>query len=302
MRTEFSLPMLSIIIPTLNEEKYLPLLLESIKKQNFDDDFEIIVADAGSEDKTVEVAKNYGCKVVSGGLPAKGRNQGAAAAQKELFLFLDAETLLPEKFLEKILLEFKERNLDVASCGLEPIGTEWVPKIIFPKFFYDLLYNWPAKFLENAFPFASSLILVKKEIHQRLKGFDEGIKIAEDHNYARRAAKISKFGFLSSSKLPFFSRRCQKEGILKTFLKYLSCNFLNLSLGDVRTDIFNYNFGQYKDLERKKNFKKSNPIFQFFWILACYIVIIIGLVSWLIIFLIFSPKLISLRTQPLFKK
>lgn len=294
--------MLSIIIPTLNEEKYLPLLLESIKKQNFDDNLEIIVADACSEDKTVEVAKNYGCKVVSGGLPAKGRNQGAAAAQEELFLFLDAEILLPEKFLEKILLEFKERNLDVASCGLEPIGIEWVPKIIFPKFLYDLLYNWPAKFLENALPFASSLILVKKEIHQRLKGFDEGIKIAEDHNYVRRAAKISKFGFLSPSKLPFFSRRCQKEGILKTFLKYLSCNLLNLSLGDVRTDIFNYNFGQYKNLEKKKNFKKLNPIFQFFWILACYIVVIIGLASWLIIFLIFSPKLINLRVQSLFKK
>ncbi len=295
--------MLSIIIPTLNEEDYLPLLLESIKKQNFTGDLEIIVADADSVDKTVEIAKSYGCKITAGGLPAKGRNQGAEIARGDLFLFLDAETLLPEKFLEKIILKFKERNLDVAGCGLEPIEIEWVPKIIFPKFFYDLLYNWPAKFLENALPFASSLILVKKEIHWQLKGgFDEGIKIAEDHNYVRSAAKISKFGFLGSFKLPFFSRRCQKQGILKTFLKYLFCNFFNLSLGDVRTDIFNYNFGQYKNLERKKNFKKLNSIFQFFWILACYIVVIIGLTSWLIIFLIFSPKLIILRVQSLFKK
>ena len=292
--------MLSIIIPTLNEEDYLPLLLESIKKQDFKD-YEIIVADASSQDGTIEIAKNYGCKVVPGGLPAEGRNKGAEAANGDLLLFLDAEVILPKNFLEKLLLKFKKGKLDVASCGLQPIEEDWIPKFIFPKFFYDLLYNWPAKFLENALPFASSLILVKKEIHQRLKGFDERIKIAEDHNYVRRAAKISKFGFLNFFKLPFFSRRCQKEGILKTFLKYLFCNLWNLSLGDVRTDIFNYNFGQYKNW-KKKNFKKLNPTFQFFWILACYIVVIIGLASWLIIFFSFSPKLINLRVQSLLPK
>ena len=54
--------MISIIIPTLNEEKYLPLLLSSIKKQNFND-YEIIIADAGSDDKTLEIVKNYNCKI-----------------------------------------------------------------------------------------------------------------------------------------------------------------------------------------------------------------------------------------------
>ena len=66
----------SIIIPTYNEEEYLPVLLDSIKEQDFDD-YEIIVADANSTDKTVEIAKDYGCIVVEGGLPAVGRNNGA---------------------------------------------------------------------------------------------------------------------------------------------------------------------------------------------------------------------------------
>lgn len=69
--------MLSIIVPALNEEKYLPILLSQIKKQNFNSDSEIIVADAGSKDKTVEIARNYGCKIIPGGLPARGRNEGA---------------------------------------------------------------------------------------------------------------------------------------------------------------------------------------------------------------------------------
>ena len=67
---------LSIIIPTYNEEEYLPVLLESIKEQSFDD-YEVIVADANSTDKTREIAKEYGCIVVDGGLPAVGRNNGA---------------------------------------------------------------------------------------------------------------------------------------------------------------------------------------------------------------------------------
>ena len=65
--------MLSIIIPTLNEEKYLPLLLEAIKKQKVDGNLEIIVADAGSQDRTIEIARDFGCKIVPGGLPARGR-------------------------------------------------------------------------------------------------------------------------------------------------------------------------------------------------------------------------------------
>ena len=63
--------MLSIVIPALNEEKYLPLLLESIKRQSFFD-YEIILADAGSKDKTIEIAKKYNCVIVGGGLPANG--------------------------------------------------------------------------------------------------------------------------------------------------------------------------------------------------------------------------------------
>ncbi|MEN6592532.1 MAG: glycosyltransferase family A protein, partial [Methanobacterium sp.] len=57
---------ISIIIPTYNEEEYLPYLLESIKRQDFTD-YEVIVADAHSTDKTREIAKSFGAKIVDGG-------------------------------------------------------------------------------------------------------------------------------------------------------------------------------------------------------------------------------------------
>ena len=86
---------LSIIIPTYNEEEYLPVLLESIKKQSFKD-YEIIVADANSTDRTREIAESYGCIVVDGGLPAAGRNNGAKVATGEYLLFLDSDLELTD--------------------------------------------------------------------------------------------------------------------------------------------------------------------------------------------------------------
>ena len=94
--------MISIIIPTLNEEKYLPLLLASIKNQAFKE-YEIILADAGSKDRTVEIAKQYGCRIIPGGSPSKGRNEGAKVAKGELLFFIDADAVLPPKFFEKSL-------------------------------------------------------------------------------------------------------------------------------------------------------------------------------------------------------
>ena len=76
----------SCVIPVLNEEQYLPILLNSIAKQDVTP-YEIIVADAGSRDKTVEIAKSFGCKIVPGGSVPKGRNSGGFSAMGDYILF-----------------------------------------------------------------------------------------------------------------------------------------------------------------------------------------------------------------------
>jgi len=230
--------MLSIIIPTLNEEKYLPILLSQIKKQNFSD-YEIIVADAGSNDKTVEIAKRFDCKIAKGGIPAKGRNEGAKMAKGDTLLFMDADnTHLPEKFLEKLIFEFKKRNLEVASFPIYPNGKK-IDKIIYG------IYNNFVNFTQ--IPFATNAVLVKKEIFEKVKGgFDEEITIGEDHYFAKQAAKYGKFGFIKMKPILTSSRRFEKEGRLKTYLSYILAGILIL-FGPVKSKIFNYYHKKYLD-------------------------------------------------------
>lgn len=232
--------MLSIIIPTLNEEKHLFLLAESIKKQNFKD-YEIIIADAGSRDKTIKIAESYGCRIAPGGLPAKGRNEGAKIAQGDLLMFLDADCLLPPDFLKKITGEFKEKNLDIATGLIRPFGNGK-----FVRLFYDLIFNLSSLIVERIYPAGTGMILIKKIIHQKIEGFDESLRVGEDHEYIRRAAKLGKYRILRSERFMWSERRFQKEGWFRTVFKYGLMILHAIFLGPVKKDIFKYRFDNYK--------------------------------------------------------
>lgn len=119
---------ISIIIPTYNEEEFLPDLLKSIKRQDFKD-LEVIIADANSTDKTVEIAKSYMCKVVPGGLPAVGRNNGAKVAKGEILLFLDADSVLTNNYITSTIEEFELHNLGIAITQIVPLEKGFINEI-----------------------------------------------------------------------------------------------------------------------------------------------------------------------------
>jgi 4,4'-diaponeurosporenoate glycosyltransferase len=114
---------LSIIIPARNEERNLQRLLKSIRSQGIEP-LETIVVDDNSEDRTGEVAREFGARVVSPGpLPPQWRGKtwacwkGAEQARGRLYLFLDADTWFVADGLARILGEFVDRNLQVLSVG-----------------------------------------------------------------------------------------------------------------------------------------------------------------------------------------
>jgi len=231
--------MLSIIIPTLNEEKYLPLLLDSIKKQNFFN-CEIIVADGGSKDKTVEVAEKYECKVIEGGLLPRGRNNGAKLAKGDTLLFLDADIVLPPNFLNNAVNDFNKRNLGIAGFLIMPLNGKRIDK------FVHLFFNKYSALIQKFSPHVNGAILVKKDVHQAIGGFDEKIVFLEDYPYAKAARKLTKHGLIKET---FFTsmRRYDKDGRLNVYIKYFLAELHILFLGPIRSNMFNYKFNHYKD-------------------------------------------------------
>ncbi len=230
---------ISIIIPTFNEQNYLPKLLSSIKKQSVQPK-EIIVADAFSADKTRDLAKKYGCIVVDGGLPAKARNNGAKIATQPILLFLDSDVVLPKKFLEETVAEMQRRKLAITSCFITPRSTLKMDHFLHQ--FANHYMRLTQKFSPHIPGFC---IFVKRDLHQKLNGFDESVKLAEDHDYVRRARKHGKFAYLKSYKIPVSVRRLSEDGRLKIALKYIAIELHMIFLGKIKTNIFKYNFGSH---------------------------------------------------------
>jgi glycosyltransferase involved in cell wall biosynthesis len=233
--------MLSIVIPTYNEETYLPLLLRSIQAQTYKD-YEVVVADAHSTDKTREIAELHGARVVDGGMPSVGRNRGAEAAFGDMVLFLDSDVVLPDAmFLQVTVEEFVARGLGAATCPVDPMSEKAIDKVMHEAFNY---FMWVTQAVVPHAP--GFCIFAKKSVHESIKGFDEEIKLAEDHDYVRRAAKFEKFGLLKSAKIPVSVRRFDRDGRFNVAMKYLMCEVYLRTRGNVKSDVFNYTFGHGK--------------------------------------------------------
>lgn len=232
--------MLSIIIPALNEEKRLPKLLDSIAKQGLTD-YEVIVADGGSTDKTLQIARKFCCKIAKGGLPPIARNNGAKLAKGNLLLFLDADDILPKYALKKALADFKKRRLDIASSQLKPIENTFPNRLIL------LFGNIGMVTTQIIDPHAAGpFILVKKSIHKKLNGFDETLKQAEDHDYAKRSSKMGRFRILKGIRICTSMRRFEEEGHFRLLMKYYKSELMRKLKGKIDYDIYDYKYGNFK--------------------------------------------------------
>ncbi len=239
--------MVSVIIPTYNEEDYLPRLLASLRSQSFTD-YEIVVADAKSTDRTREIARSFGAKVVDGGMPGPGRNLGAAAASGDLFLFLDADVILSDtEWLADKVAQFARRKLDCGTCLVKPLSRHPIDHVS------HNVFNVHMAATQHLVPHAPGFcIFATRATHQSIGGFDEEIKLAEDHDYVMRAGKVGKFRIMYGSPIRVSVRRFERDGRLTIFKKYLLAELHLLTRGQIRHDGFAYTFGHPKEVETRR--------------------------------------------------
>ncbi len=211
---------ISIIIPTLNEEECLPALLKSIKRQTFKD-FEVIVSDSNSEDRTEYIAKEFGAKVVKGSRkgPGAARNVGARIANGEVLFFIDADTSLGNKnMLKKLKRICKKRDVVAGLFEYKPQDGNPLDKVLYMTSNIisriTIMLNRPL--------IAGICFFVKKDVFERVGGFNESLVFCEDHDLSLRIKKSvpGRFVFIDSTVFNSL-RRLRKDGYFKTLKTYL---------------------------------------------------------------------------------
>jgi len=116
--------LVSVIIPTYNEENHIENCLNSLRKQSFKD-FEIIVVDDGSKDKTIDKIKNFKeAKIIvkehSGRGPASSKNLGVKRAKGNILVFVDADEILDKNYIKRLIDPIKKGKSKV-SVGVYKI-------------------------------------------------------------------------------------------------------------------------------------------------------------------------------------
>jgi glycosyltransferase involved in cell wall biosynthesis len=224
--------MLSIIIPTLNEEKILEKTLKALAPLAIE--HEIIVSDGGSTDKTVAIAEKYSRQVIKN-IPGQkqniaiGRNLGAKAASGEFLVFLDADVQIPDinNFFQKALYLFnKEKKLTGLTVFLKVFPEH---ATLADKFFFQLV-NFIHYIANNWLKWGSAsgeFQLIRASAFKMVNGYDENLVVGEDNKIFSKLAKIGITRVETGLHVLHTCRRAHKTGWAKLLYLWLINNLWN---------------------------------------------------------------------------
>jgi len=207
--------LVTIVIPTLNEEDYIGILLHSLAAQTYKN-FEVIVVDGGSKDETQGRALEFqgllNLKFVKA--PKKGvavqRNYGAFLAKNADIMFMDADDYLDPDFMEKVTTHLKDHpKIDILTTWIKPLSNKIRDHAMFysfNKFYMDLVKKWK--------PVAGgAFIYIKKSVFMKLEGFKADLLVAEDFDLVYRAYQAGyKYDLLKKPSVHTSVRRLEQMG------------------------------------------------------------------------------------------
>lgn len=195
------------------------------------------MVDGGSTDRTQEIACGRDCLLLRGGsLPGISRNYGAEWASGEWLLFLDADVRLPADALEVALDQMERRGLDSASTAFVPDRRD---AAIRAHHRLSSEYFWLASKVGWCHSIGAFL-LVRREHHNRIGGFDHTIRVAEDQDYVLRLNRIGRYAYLRQPEVEIATRRFDRQGTLTMSAKWVGIEAHRLVFGEIRSDRFRY--------------------------------------------------------------
>lgn len=250
----------SVIIPALNEEKFLPVLLESLCTQTFRD-FEVIVVDGGSEDRTVAVAKRYQKRLpkltvlvcTPRGL-ARQRNFGAAHASGNWFIFSDADNVMLPYAMGRIA--------DYAATTKTNFFTTWfrsdseVTGDAILALFSNMVIEGSVSVKKPFSP--GPLTVIRKDTFDTVGGYTENIVWGEDYEFSKRVHEHGiNLTLLRETCYVWSMRRFRREGNLSVLRKFALATLYNLISNKAFTRMPGYEMGGHLYSSLKKTTSQS---------------------------------------------
>lgn len=221
---------ISIIIPAYNEENLLPVTLDCVKKaaeefsiRNWD--YEIIVCDNNSSDRTSEIARSLGAKVVFEPINqiARARNKGASFATGEWLIFIDADSRPAPELFKKVCFAIESGKVIGGGAIIK------LDNIPFSARLVSEFWNLTSRIMKWA---AGSFIFCQAEAFKSLNGFNEDLFVSEEIDFSKRLKILAKKRNLkvliitetplitSGRKVHLYSKQEYFQFILKTLFTF----------------------------------------------------------------------------------
>jgi glycosyltransferase involved in cell wall biosynthesis len=221
------LGMISIIIPTRDEEKIIASTLQALAN-TLTLPYEVIVSDGGSADRTAELARQNGATVLVFSGPgrqtiAQGRNDGAAAARGKFLVFLDADCIIPEpdRFFTRALGHFRDNPKLVgltARLRVFPQDETFGDKVVFG------IANLGLRLANNVLRRGHSFgefQMIRQEAFARLGGYRSELVTIEDADMFRRLSRIGRTMIDPKLEVQHSGRRGHQVGWIRLITMWL---------------------------------------------------------------------------------
>jgi glycosyltransferase involved in cell wall biosynthesis len=218
---------ISVVVPTMNEEKYIQPCLAALRGQTYRD-FEVVAIDA-SGDSTPQLCADAGWRVVK--QVSKGvslaRAEGFAATSGELIACTDADTAPEQQWLERVARIFED---DKVVCAYGPVYLRDCGPVLktLAAFFYNTLFLRFSRLIRRD-NVSGQNFAIRKSAYDAVGGFRADLVTAEDVDLGLRVRKLGKVVYDKKMAVHTSARRLLAEGPLH-FIGHNVLNFLKITL------------------------------------------------------------------------
>jgi glycosyltransferase involved in cell wall biosynthesis len=218
-------PMISVVIPCYNEEKLITKCLDALVSQQTSQQFEVILVNNNSTDRTIDIAKTYKNKLDLTIVLEKQKGRGAARkkgfqeAKGDIILSTDADSVVPPAWIDQLTNVLKKSDAVAVTGTCRITGCERLNTLIFnfsfPLFMriYKLVFG---HYWLSGFNFG-----IYKKAYEKAGGFNPRLNFQEDMDLSFKVSRIGGIKLISHTPVLFSGRRFQK-GLLKGGLPYMT--------------------------------------------------------------------------------